>query len=383
MSEWPVLERYLSPRSLGISTKSNVLDVGCGTSDLVFHLSKLYEKVVGLDISTKVINAMKKRYEEVASGIEFIEASMTKNCPLESDRFDLVVDKATLDCILCHDAVDYLCQVHDVLRVGGIYVVVSFHGPELIIPLLRSPGMPFSLLKHVRVGADPHSEYSEGDEGCGTSSFSLQKLVVSPDSCRGIYRTLIGFLRPQISSSGPSTALEHSTDSSMNVSHRLAFLMVRLLLYNLQPASSCAPLQLPNCGARHILPATTISLPHSGSILKAPVFVYIARKSPNVTAMADREALRAHHMQVMGQHMQSDCHSFISAERQVAIQRSDLGKEPRPLRDAYETIFDATEKEDYDFDFFLEDLAAFDNGKYIRTGLMGAAEAICFLHEMQ
>jgi hypothetical protein len=66
------------------------------------------------------------------------------NCwPFPSGMFDLVVDKSTLDCTLCSDdATAALLQlVHDSLCIGGVYLLISFHALDLLLPLLADlPG---------------------------------------------------------------------------------------------------------------------------------------------------------------------------------------------------------------------------------------------------
>ena len=64
--------------------------------------------------------------------------------PHPDGSFDIVLDKSTLDCTLCSDkATAWL--LHEVYRLlnpnGGVYILVSFHPLELLLPLLRDcPG---------------------------------------------------------------------------------------------------------------------------------------------------------------------------------------------------------------------------------------------------
>jgi hypothetical protein len=57
--------------------------------------------------------------------------------------FDLVIDKSTLDCMLCTDtgAIGLLMEAYRCLKESGTYLVISFHPSEFIVPLLKNlPG---------------------------------------------------------------------------------------------------------------------------------------------------------------------------------------------------------------------------------------------------
>mmetsp|Transcript_3352 Transcript_3352/g.3990 ORF Transcript_3352/g.3990 Transcript_3352/m.3990 type:complete len:506 (-) Transcript_3352:16-1533(-) len=71
--------------------------------------------------------------------------------------FDLVVDKSTLDCTLCSDSTattSFLIEVYKSLKKpndensggGGVYLVISFHELDLLLPLLRDmPGAQWNV----------------------------------------------------------------------------------------------------------------------------------------------------------------------------------------------------------------------------------------------
>ena len=78
--------------------------------------------------------------------MEFLTLDFTKESLPEhyNNSFDLVLDKSTLDCTLCSDiaTASLLLEVYRTLKEdGGVYIVVSFHELDLLLPLLRDlPG---------------------------------------------------------------------------------------------------------------------------------------------------------------------------------------------------------------------------------------------------
>ena len=53
----------------------------------------------------------------------------------EDDQFELVMDKALFDCILCGESTNkninkYLTEVHRVMKPSGVYMIVSFGSPD-------------------------------------------------------------------------------------------------------------------------------------------------------------------------------------------------------------------------------------------------------------
>ena len=61
----------------------------------------------------------------------------------DNASFDLVLDKSTLDCLLCTDkaTAGLLTEIYRLLKPGGVYLLISFHEQELLHPLLSNlPG---------------------------------------------------------------------------------------------------------------------------------------------------------------------------------------------------------------------------------------------------
>ncbi|KAK8817122.1 hypothetical protein WA556_003019 [Blastocystis sp. ATCC 50177/Nand II] len=84
----------------------NVLVVGCGNSNLCEDLAKQHQgRIVGTDISTTVIDEMKRRHAknkeaaESLADVEYLISNITENG--FDHAFDVVVDKGTFDALLC------------------------------------------------------------------------------------------------------------------------------------------------------------------------------------------------------------------------------------------------------------------------------------------
>jgi hypothetical protein len=151
------------------STESNrILHVGCGSSILGELLVKdpKYNicTIVNVDCDVATLNRMQQRWKNTVeeslhsdvtleeNSMQFIPADFTlpntlqhyTDEPSNLSKFDMVLDKSTLDCMLCTDtgAVGLLLETYRCLKEnGGVYIVVSFHPSDFIKPLLENlPG---------------------------------------------------------------------------------------------------------------------------------------------------------------------------------------------------------------------------------------------------
>lgn len=171
------LSKILNPSSLLHHDHSGkVLHIGCGSSilgELMEQTWNEYQSIINIDIDTEVIEGMKKRYSRRKpyssvcdwSYFDFntygqcMEAMQKKRETKQmstivetfnfmSGDFDLVVDKSTLDCALCSDDATsgLICLAHDSLSKNGVYVCVTFHHQDFIRPLLQDcPGVQWSV----------------------------------------------------------------------------------------------------------------------------------------------------------------------------------------------------------------------------------------------
>ncbi|KAG6757956.1 hypothetical protein POTOM_038285 [Populus tomentosa] len=115
------IPRHVHPR---------ILVVGCGNSAFSEEMvSDGYEDVVNIDISTVVIEAMKKKYINHPQ-LKYIGMDVRDMSEFQSGSFNAVIDKGTLDSIL-------LMTNYRVLKDNGVYILVTYGAPLYRLQLLR------------------------------------------------------------------------------------------------------------------------------------------------------------------------------------------------------------------------------------------------------
>lgn len=111
---------------LGRNENLNVLDVACGTGDMILHWQKNLSnsKFIGIDPSLGMLDVAKKK----VSNCQFIQAS-AQALPLESESVDLVSIAYGL-----RNVCDYplaLGEFFRVLKKGGVLLILEFtHNPN-------------------------------------------------------------------------------------------------------------------------------------------------------------------------------------------------------------------------------------------------------------
>ncbi|KAK7249209.1 ubiE/COQ5 methyltransferase [Aureococcus anophagefferens] len=113
---------------------ARVLDVGCGTAT---HLAELgaFGAVTGVDFSPRVVEACRASDPEGRATYVCADAL---DLPFEAGSFDVVLDKGCLDCFVSSETARYaprdryLCEVARVLGDGGVFVVTSVCGADVV-----------------------------------------------------------------------------------------------------------------------------------------------------------------------------------------------------------------------------------------------------------
>ena len=133
-----------------------VLHVGCGSSVLGEYLVEQHfdvvSQVINIDNDKAILDSMEERWkrkcqddDDKTSKMKFVCVDLCQeSIPLPDGSVDLVVDKSTLDCLLCSDkgASLLICECYRLLNpASGVYLAISFHHVNLLRPLLQDcPG---------------------------------------------------------------------------------------------------------------------------------------------------------------------------------------------------------------------------------------------------
>ena len=129
--DWYVDWEQLKPKLKNlIKENDKILNVGCGNSKLAFQMSKdNYLNIINIDISGVVIEKMKKLYPNL-NYIEMDATHMTFN----SNDFDCVIDKGTLDAIMCggdpNPPFDLINEMYRVTKINGYCFFITHGNPN-------------------------------------------------------------------------------------------------------------------------------------------------------------------------------------------------------------------------------------------------------------
>ena len=120
--------------NIGIKKDARILNVGCGNSEFS---EKMYDEGFihnyNIDICQNVIDFMKARNKD-KSGLHY-EVMDVCDMTYKDETFDLIVDKSTIDALLCGDhsfliVAKMLKEISRVLKTGGYYLIISYGQPE-------------------------------------------------------------------------------------------------------------------------------------------------------------------------------------------------------------------------------------------------------------
>ena len=116
---------------------SKFLMVGCGNSLMSNQMVKDgYKDITNIDISDIVIEKMKKEYPDEI----FMEMDAT-NMTFEDNKFDCVIDKGTLDALMCSEGIDLpkklIQEMYRVTKIGGYFTIVTHGDPECRVSLFE------------------------------------------------------------------------------------------------------------------------------------------------------------------------------------------------------------------------------------------------------
>jgi len=93
-----------------------------------------YVNIINIDYSQALIKAMSEKYKNKPPTFKYILMDARK-MTFPDSSFDIVIDKGTMDAILCGDNsvenVDkMISEIHRVLTPTGIYISITYGTPE-------------------------------------------------------------------------------------------------------------------------------------------------------------------------------------------------------------------------------------------------------------
>ena len=119
-----------------MSYSAAILNIGCGNSKLSEEMYEDgYTTISNVDISDIVIDQMQEYYKEKIPSLKFLKADIRNMKEhFEDATFDVVIDKGTLDSILCGDSsgpnsIKALHEIYRVLKPNGVYICVTYGLP--------------------------------------------------------------------------------------------------------------------------------------------------------------------------------------------------------------------------------------------------------------
>jgi len=127
-----------------VQPQHSVLMLGSGNSRLSEEMyEEGFHNVTNIDISMVVIKAMQEKYRD-KPGMTYTQMDARAMTEFEDQHFNVVVDKATIDSVLCgegstHNAQKMLSEISRVLQPNGTYIAISHGQPSYRLTYLQRP----------------------------------------------------------------------------------------------------------------------------------------------------------------------------------------------------------------------------------------------------
>jgi ubiquinone/menaquinone biosynthesis C-methylase UbiE len=123
------MKDIISPK---IQKENKILNIGCGNSRMSEEMYEDgYEDITNIDFSNKVISQMEERCKSKYPKMIFKIMDVCEMKNFENSSFNTVIDKGTLDSILCSDtpipsSEKMLSEIYRILTPGGNYICISY-----------------------------------------------------------------------------------------------------------------------------------------------------------------------------------------------------------------------------------------------------------------
>ena len=106
---------------------ASVLDLACGTGDIAFELAAAGSRVVGLDITPRMLRLASLKPQRFRHRVTFVTGDMMA-LPVPDASFDVVTTGYGLRNV--PDLPGALAEIHRVLRPGGLLLSLDFNRPS-------------------------------------------------------------------------------------------------------------------------------------------------------------------------------------------------------------------------------------------------------------
>ncbi|KAF6262974.1 hypothetical protein COO60DRAFT_557265 [Scenedesmus sp. NREL 46B-D3] len=133
----PLLHKHLQ-------YSDSILVLGPGTSALHEQLYESgYRGITCVDFCSKVLQAWRKHSADAGhTNLRYQHADIVMGLAFEHCPYSVIIDKGTLDCVLCRqtgeeDAQQALTVIDNNLKNPGTFVMVSHSPPDVRLPLLK------------------------------------------------------------------------------------------------------------------------------------------------------------------------------------------------------------------------------------------------------
>ncbi|MES9991590.1 MAG: class I SAM-dependent methyltransferase [Candidatus Thiodiazotropha sp.] len=104
-----------------LTSGDRVLDIGCGTGTQCDDLANRVKQVIGIDISSKLLNiAEKRRDERGIENVQFIQTTVFDD-RLETNGFNVVMAFYVLH--FCENVDEVISRIYDLLKPGGLFIL--------------------------------------------------------------------------------------------------------------------------------------------------------------------------------------------------------------------------------------------------------------------
>lgn len=126
-----------------VQTNHTILMLGAGNSRLSEEMyEEGFHNITNIDISLVVTKAMQEKYRD-KTGMTYQQMDC-RAMEFQDGIFNVVVDKATLDSVLCgegstHNAQKMLQEVSRTLSPNGVYIAISHGQPSYRLTYLQRP----------------------------------------------------------------------------------------------------------------------------------------------------------------------------------------------------------------------------------------------------